>query len=618
MLMHDWKERVRRWFDRIRRYDTYSHAGRLFHLPVGKCDNLRQSDRLAASLRQAYRAKSGKKQTRATGFLRDVQNANLAILREIDYVCKKKNLVYMLHGGTLLGAWRHGGFIPWDDDIDIIMPREDYEKIVDAFNADCRIPSLRARLVSPSRGTVFIKIEAVGEPMIFLDIFPCDCYADALDEALPQRFRECLDRIAGKVLPDKNPAATYEYFAGVRNSLGLTPVSHTDPACRTIVYLFECHYLHILPAEAIFPVSRIDFEGLSIPAPAQTTTMLQAVYSDYESFPLSAATHFAANRPTTARMLNVKRFLRSDPLHPPRVPIPSRANATETWRDRLITLVRKAAAPVFNVITHDTMKEYRIFSRKVFRLRADRVIRGHLEAIESYSRLIQDTKTFPRAQGEARQSQLESVDILAQVLRVCDAEGLTPWLWRGSLLGALRDEAFLHTEAHAFLLMRRADYERFFTLFNAASDTGGVQAWRGMAHGGVLTGVGKEGGKGRAWIIPCDSCPDDWDRNLYATHAANAESKAAIAELTAKKDAEGLYRHFAALRERMGIGLERDASHSLFPAWDCPALFGQSHVLAAKYYAPSAKRMFEGLEVPVPADPDIVLTSLYGDWLYHI
>lgn len=59
--------------------------------------------------------------------LRDIQ---IEILDEIVRICKKHNLRYFLSGGTLLGAVRHGGFIPWDDDLDIGMPRKDYEKFI--------------------------------------------------------------------------------------------------------------------------------------------------------------------------------------------------------------------------------------------------------------------------------------------------------------------------------------------------------------------------------------------------------------------------------------------------------------------------------------------------------
>lgn len=59
--------------------------------------------------------------------IRDLQLAELEILKEFIRVCKELNLRYYLYAGTLLGCIRHQGFIPWDDDIDVCMPRKDYE-----------------------------------------------------------------------------------------------------------------------------------------------------------------------------------------------------------------------------------------------------------------------------------------------------------------------------------------------------------------------------------------------------------------------------------------------------------------------------------------------------------
>ena len=60
--------------------------------------------------------------------LRTCQLKQLAILEEIDKICKRHHIEYWVDGGTLLGAVRHGGFIPWDDDIDIAMYLEDEKR----------------------------------------------------------------------------------------------------------------------------------------------------------------------------------------------------------------------------------------------------------------------------------------------------------------------------------------------------------------------------------------------------------------------------------------------------------------------------------------------------------
>lgn len=84
--------------------------------------------------------------------LRAAQLRMLEILKVIDYICKKHNIIYWLDGGTMIGCVRHKGFIPWDDDLDIAIFEEDYEHLLAVLREE--LPP-QYRVESPSNNKNF-------------------------------------------------------------------------------------------------------------------------------------------------------------------------------------------------------------------------------------------------------------------------------------------------------------------------------------------------------------------------------------------------------------------------------------------------------------------------------
>lgn len=126
--------------------------------------------------------------------MKEIWAVELDLLNEFQKVCKKYNLSYYADGGTLLGAIRHKGFIPWDDDIDVIMKRDDYEKICEIAQNEFKEPyfwqteysdpsSLRGHAQLRNSNTTGILSEEAEKKYkfnqgIFIDIFPIDAAPD--------------------------------------------------------------------------------------------------------------------------------------------------------------------------------------------------------------------------------------------------------------------------------------------------------------------------------------------------------------------------------------------------------------------------------------------------------
>ncbi len=120
--------------------------------------------------------------------LRRQQMVMLEMLKELDRICRKHKIPYFLYWGTLLGAIRHDGFIPWDDDMDSGMMREDYNKLVDVLPEELERNGLkdnikinfRQRNAFVEGATSFLQLfyyntlSGGGVDLTALDVFPYD------------------------------------------------------------------------------------------------------------------------------------------------------------------------------------------------------------------------------------------------------------------------------------------------------------------------------------------------------------------------------------------------------------------------------------------------------------
>lgn len=121
--------------------------------------------------------------------LKDIQNVSLDIMKYVHSVCEQNNIRYSLAYGSLIGAIRHHGFIPWDDDLDIILPREEYNKLLQCFKN-----TEKYKLFAPSLGNSYTAYARVCEMQdtlvipdspcfteptgVWIDIFPLDHLPD--------------------------------------------------------------------------------------------------------------------------------------------------------------------------------------------------------------------------------------------------------------------------------------------------------------------------------------------------------------------------------------------------------------------------------------------------------
>lgn len=246
----------------------------------------------------------------------------LGVLVAFAEFCEKNNLKYILAYGTLLGAIRHKGYIPWDDDIDIMMPREDYERALVLFPEHPYLKMMDIS-VNPCYGKFFgclndtrtIKRESLtrkrcnGTVSVNIDIFPVDNLPDDRLEqkALLQKIRKletamaCLTYRYGK---GRTPLSTIKKNLGIlcyrtlelcgittieklnkRHHLLLNAVGDNTYTAGSLTNTGFNGIKEFLPKDVFEETILVDFEGYKLRAPKNYHTMLSHIYGDYMELP---------------------------------------------------------------------------------------------------------------------------------------------------------------------------------------------------------------------------------------------------------------------------------------------------------------------------------------------
>ncbi len=231
--------------------------------------------------------------------LREHQLRLLSLLKEFDHICSENGITWWLDSGSLLGAVRSHGFIPWDDDLDVCILGSDYPKIKKLLKANCPEPffydcsregktRLSPRFVDKSQ-TVQRKDpsgKGVKKEPLWIDTFVLREGSIKIKRLLDPLYGKCLRRIYRGI----DDGITKRILAWIAipflwTAVQLALLSGKIFHKGVLLHDYGVPFYSVRRSEDIFPLGKIRFEDAEFPAPRDPDHYLTLIYGDYRKEP---------------------------------------------------------------------------------------------------------------------------------------------------------------------------------------------------------------------------------------------------------------------------------------------------------------------------------------------